>query len=253
MARPLTKLTKTGTLYTRPAPVEANIDEASAQDLPTLSRRAQVTEPDSSDYLRSECLVHLIRDSIRRGDSAMQSTLLPILLGRCEANLRAKVPRSVANADHLHDEVLSEFALILAKGGSTEDEGELDYYECKFNHAFRTLRISVLRREQSNTDGVVPLLGNAGEPDDELARRVVEALQSPATQADGLMLDELLDALPPEERKAVVLRFVMGHDIESTDKKQPTVAKICGVSGRTIGKRLERARERFSQLKREDL
>ena len=253
MARPLTKLTKTGTLYTRPAPVEANIDEALAEDLPALSRRAQVTDPGSPDYLRSECLVHLIRDSIRRGDSAMQSTLLPILLGRCEANLRSKIPRSVANADHLHDEVLGEFALILAKGGSAEDNGVLDYYECKFNHAFRTLRISVLRREQGETDGTEPLPEYAGEPDEDVARRVVEALQSPASQADGLMLADLLNALPPDERQAVVLRYVMGHEVESSDKNEPTVAKICGVSGRTIGSRLKRARERFSQLKREDL
>jgi len=146
-----------------------------------------------------------------------------------------------------------EFALILAQGGSPEDKGELDYYECKFNHAFRTLRINVLRREQGETNRAVPLPENAGAPDDDVARRIDEALQSPATQADRLRLAELLGVLSPDERKAVVLHFVMGYEVESADKDKRTVAKICEVSGRTIRDRLKRARERFIQLKREDL
>ena len=34
----------------------------------SVFRRARVTDPRSSDYIPSECLVHLIRDAIRRGD-----------------------------------------------------------------------------------------------------------------------------------------------------------------------------------------
>jgi hypothetical protein len=253
MARPLTKLTRTGTLYTRPTPIEENIDGALAEDLPALCRRAHVTDQGSPDYLTSECLVHLIRDSIRRTDLAMQSTLLPILLSRCEANLRAKIPRSVPNAVHLRDEVLGEFALVLAKDGSTEDTDELDFYECKFNHAFRTLRISVLRRERDKTDGVVALSDVAGKPDEDVARRIEAALRSPATQADGLLLDERLDALPPDERKAVVLHFVMGYEIESTDPNKPTVATLCNVSGRTIRSRLKLARKRLTQIIQEEI
>jgi hypothetical protein len=249
MARPLTKLTKTRTLYMRPAAIEANIDGALAQDITTLSRRAQVTDRGSPDYLTSECLVHLMRDSIRRGDTATQNTLMPILLGRCEAVLRAKIARN----EHLREEVLGEFALLLAQDGSTEDSTELDYFECKFNHAFRTFRITVLKRETKKTHGVVTLSEVAGKPDEDVARRIEEALRSPATQADGLLLDERLDALPPDERKAVVLHFVMGYEIESTDPNKPTVATLCNVSGRTIRSRLKLARKLLSQIIQEEI
>jgi DNA-directed RNA polymerase specialized sigma24 family protein len=44
----------------------------------------------------------------------------------------------------------------------------------------------------------------------------------------------------------------MGHKIESLEKTEPTVATICGVSGKTIRTRLKRARARLSQIMTED-
>jgi cysteine desulfurase len=61
MAQPLTKLTRTGQLYTRPPSVEAKIDQALTEDEPRLWTRLQVTDRRAPDYLTSECLVHLFR------------------------------------------------------------------------------------------------------------------------------------------------------------------------------------------------
>ena len=244
MARPLTKLTKTGTLYKRPAAIEANVDGALAQDIATLGCRAQVTDRGSPDYLTSECLVHLIRDSIGRADIAMQNTLVPVLLGRCEAILRSKIPRN----EHLREEVLGEFALLLV-----ENTTELDYFECRFNHAFRTFRSEVRRTEKKHTDGVVSLSKVAYMADEDLALQIEEALRGRTAQTNGLLLDEMLDALPPDERKAVSLHYRMGYEIESKDPNKPTVATLCNVSGRTIRSLLKQARERLYKLLKEDI
>ena len=104
------------------------------------------------------------------------------------------------------------------------------------------------RRERARIDGQVPL-PNAGQPNDDATRQVEEALQSPATQADGLMLAELLDALPPDEREAVVLHYVLGLEVESKDKNKPTVAKPLRRVGSHHGRPPGRtARERLSQI-----
>ena len=51
MARPLTRKTKKGRLYTRGGAMDARIDAALTQDLPTLVRRTRVTDALSPDFL----------------------------------------------------------------------------------------------------------------------------------------------------------------------------------------------------------
>ncbi len=53
MARPLTRKTKKGRLYTRGGAMDARIDAALTQDLPTLVRRTRVTDALSPDFLPS--------------------------------------------------------------------------------------------------------------------------------------------------------------------------------------------------------
>jgi hypothetical protein len=115
MARPLTKRDPTGTLYTRPHLVQSQIDGMTGQDLTTLRRRLLVLDRSSPDFLRSECLVHLIRDAIRRGDQTKANAALYVLLPRCEANLKAKIPDvMLSNAADVREEVLAQFGELFA-------------------------------------------------------------------------------------------------------------------------------------------
>lgn len=92
MARPILKTTPDGAVYTRPARVQAQIDEALQLPLPELRGRLWVTDRSAPGDLSHECLVHLIRQGCRSDDQALMSAVLPVLLGRCEANLLVKVP-----------------------------------------------------------------------------------------------------------------------------------------------------------------
>jgi len=65
MAEPLTNRTKSGSLYTRPAAIEAAIDKALALYRAMLERRAAVVDKNSSDYFAPECLGHLVRNRHR--------------------------------------------------------------------------------------------------------------------------------------------------------------------------------------------
>jgi RNA polymerase sigma factor (sigma-70 family) len=233
-------------VYTRLPAIEAAIDDALAQDLSALRESLGETNANAPDYLKSECLVYLLRDAIRRGDEGRQYMLLQTLLTRCEANLKGTVRRTLPNAEQIREDVLGELGLLFAKDAADEAVDELDYYECSFDSAFRTLRIGVLRREKRKTKDVVPLPDSHGTPDEAAIGHIEEMLQTRACHDDSLRLDELLDGLPPLEREAVVLRYIMGFEISSDDPEKETVATRCGVSSRTIQTRLKQARERLA-------
>jgi hypothetical protein len=256
MVRALTKCDKNGFHYTRPQTIEKEIEGALQEDLPTLRRRLLVTDTVSPEYLRSESLVHLIRDALHRGDDQRLNATLIVLLGRCETILKAKIADRLPNADKLREEVLSGFSELLASDGTGDQPDELDFYECKFNLAFRTLRIDVVRRElkQVNRSAELPAPEYEGVSDayKDAFIRVHETFRTPATQQNKLFLKELweaINALPPDERKAVILCHLIGYKEESENPDEVTAATCCNCTGRTIRNRLSRAAANLSRFK----
>lgn len=258
MVRPLTKCNKDGERYTRPQAVECEIEGALRDDLPKLKRRLTVTDRGAPDYLRSECLIHLIRDALRGKDDHRLNAILPILLGRCEAILKDKISDQLPNAERLRVDVLSEFSELLASDGTGERPDELDFYECRFNLAFRMFRIDAVRSELKQVERTAELPdhreGGELEADEEIFARISESLQTPETQQNSVFLKEVLETintLPPDERKAVILCRVLGYKEESDDPNEVTAATRCNCTGRTIRNRLSRAATKLSQLKEE--
>jgi hypothetical protein len=255
MARPLIKKDQNGTLYTRPAIIEAAIDEALQDDLDTLIRRAKIPKRSSPGFLPLECLVHLIRDARRRGDQRTMSGLMPSLLGRCEAILRVKIPVDyLPNAEEIREEILGEFSVLFAEDGCTDTTNALDFYECRFNAAFRTFRLPYIKRERVRTDPLVltPVQTESADDstDDEFFARVSEAFRTPANQVDHVFRHDLMkavDALPEDQCKAVMLCYFYELPEESDDPSVLTAASLCGVTGRTIRYRLRRAIAAFSK------
>lgn len=254
MARSLKKRKQDGTRYERPPDIEAKTDLALGQDVETLRQRA-VLDRTSPGYLPSECLVHLIREGCRKDDQPMMNALLPALLKRCEANLLAKVPDTdFRNAARIREEVMERFVDLFF---DAEDGDELDFYECRFNAAFRALRIDLIRRERSRVKQVsepaTETRGEESQPEDVKLVRISKELSVPSTQESTVSLGELseaVNALPEEERKAVVLRH-MGYEVESEDPNKETIATLCGVTGRTIRNRLNRAAAELSRFSEE--
>lgn len=260
MARPLTKRRPDGTLYVRPPTVEKQVDLALTLAPNTLLERAYVEDGSKPEYLSCECLVHLIREANRRKDEDLRNKLLTPLLIRCERILLMKLPDgSRPSAAELRDEILGQFGELIALDGSNEDQLALDYYECRFNHAFRTLRLDLLRSERQYSKGRIELPSNgeedAGSLDDKSMACLSRALSTPATQEESLFkqeLSEAIDALPTNERRAVALHFLHGYEVESVDPRRATVATICGVSGRTIRNRLARACATLAEVFQEE-
>lgn len=249
MARPLLKKG-----LARPPGIERKIDVALTQDWATLSRRARETNPQSGDFLPSECLVHLLRDAIRRGEDRIARVLMPPLLKRAEANLERTVPDGrMRDAESVRHEILSDLAMMFTQDGTEGHEDELDFYECRFLRALRFLRIDHVRKALSERKELTDLPESGDgqdEPalDDEMLARLSRMASIGPSQEDALYLPEViaaLDRLPADQKEAVVLRRIIGHEEEEA-------ARILGVEGRTVRNRLSRADKQLKTLK-EDL
>ncbi len=262
MAHALTKMDQNGNLYTRPASVEAKINGALEQDLPTLLRRSEVTKQSDPDFLPLECLVHLIRHFRRQDNQHAMSILMPVLLRRCESILKSKVPDDfVPMAEEVREEILGEFSVLFAEDDPARGTNELDYYECKFFHAFRTFRLPIIEAARAHCEPLISLPAedqSGEEPDaEEFFSRLSETFQQQATQINYVRRNQVLRAvedLPRDQAKAVLLCYFFGFAEESEDPSETTAATLCGVTGRTIRNRLQRAIKTLSEiLKKEDL
>lgn len=256
MARPLQKTGDDGPLV-RPDAIEAQIDASLTLAPQALCARLAITDRQDADHLHSETLVHLVRHGRRTGNQGLISLVLPVLLARCEANLIVKVPDGqLPEAATVREDILGEFSELFACDGTGKNPDELDFYECKFNRAFRFFRIDVVRRETGRLKHVaqMPEPDEDGEPEshDEVFARVSEAFRSPAVQDSDILRSELHEAileLPPDERDAVILVHALGYQEESDDPDEETAATRCDCTGRTIRNRLTRAATKLARFK----
>ncbi|MCY4638547.1 MAG: hypothetical protein OXG04_29285 [Acidobacteria bacterium] len=258
----MTKTEADGELYTRPSAVEAQIDRVICLSRSDLQIRLSIVDRDAPDYLCSECLVHLVREGRRSDDQQLMGAVLPVLLRRCEANLLVKVPDGgMPDATGLRQEILEDLTDLFVTDGTGALPDELDFYECRFNKAFRALRIdavrrNVRRRKRGITVVDLPPSQVASGPDgyEDAFARVSDAFKILPTQDWDVLREPFLkaiEALPADERDAVILVHVLGYTEESDDPEKETAATRCNCTGRTIRNRLTRAAARLSRFKEE--
>lgn len=239
MIRPLTKVSQEGEVYSRPEGVEENVAGALGLGIEAIRARLKAGS-DSDEYLASECLVFLFREARANNDDNMCDLIARAILNRCENILRRRV------SPQLLDDILGEFAVLLAN----DADEELDYFECRFNNAFRTYRLSRVRTDARRRERVeTRAFGSTASDDDEDTIQGNEP-ECRATEAEDLERCELLDQLPDDVRKAVILRE-MGYPIESEDPSEESVATLCRVSGRTIHNWLNRAKAILANTSKE--
>ncbi len=256
MAPPLIKRTAQGNVYSRPSAVEAQIDEVAKLNPPELQARLDVTDPKREGFLRPETLVHLLRRGIATRSMNTFNDVLPVLLTRCEKTLERKIFSSLPAADELREDILGQFAELLASDGQGDILDELDYYECKFNSAFQTFWIDCVRKV--GHPGQFAAVESEEELDELLAdeeslKRISDVLHNdtPETRRRMQQLLEAIEALPQKERDAVVLVHIMGFKEESNDLDEETAATKCNCTGRTIRNRLASAAAKLARFQEE--
>jgi hypothetical protein len=253
MAPPLTKKTAQGNVYTRSSEVEAQIDEVASLSPADLKIRLAITMPGTKGFLRPETLVHLLRRGIALSSMEMFNDILPILLKRCEKTLIEKISSFLPAVDALREDILGEFAELLASDGRGDIPDELDFYECRFNLAFRTFWIDRVQHEVAHSERLVGV--ESDEELDELSseeelKDISDSLHNdtPETRLRIQQLLEAIETLPKKERDAVVLVHIMGFKEESNDLDEETAATKCKCTGRTIRNRLASAAAKLARF-----
>lgn len=252
MVRPLTKRKKDGKLYVRPEAVEEQIADALREDGETLRQRLRIHDRESPGYLRTECLVHVVREASRAGDERLVNASLEGILVRCRGMLKTMVSGSLADAEEIRERVLHEVSVVLAHGVSDTAATGLDIFECNFYWAVRALNWSVLRLELKKEERKAEIVG--GDEIDghgtDVLESVTEAVQDPAALASrDELLDQMMQTLTPDELNAVVLCRVLKFKEESKDTNETTASRLCNCTGRTIRNRLKRADVKLSRFK----
>lgn len=258
MVRPLTKRTVDGELYTRPSRIEGEIRTVSELSPEILQERLNVTKPGTPGYISSECLVYLIRGAIRSDDQDQLSTVLLVLLSRCEAILVKKVSAELfPDAQSIREEILGQFSEMLAKDGVGENPDRLDIYESRFNLAFHSFYIDALRKEAKHSRNTVPLPDAATKDDmeeyEDTLVRIPEILQDCETPENVACRDELIQAIKklPADEQNIIAHRLMGYQVESADPDEETIATRCRCSGRTIRNHLSRVAARLRKFTKE--
>ena len=254
MVRALKKRKKSGQPYTRPAAIEHSIAMVLRQGPVTWIARTAISDQRSDQYLAPEVVVHLIRHTLHMGDDATANRLLQKFAERVTRQLERCVKESSTfSANAVRDEALSRFLELFADDLREPEDGVLDFYEVRFNKALATLRAEVIRFERLRTGKAESL--SAPEPHDagEEEREPVEPPDlSPEADvfafAQNAELWRLIQALPPDERGAVLWKYYDDLETESTDPAKETVASRAGVSGSEIRSRLRAA---YASLKKQ--
>ena len=166
------------------------------------------------------------------------------------------------DAASLRQEILDDLTELFVTDGMGDFPNELDFYECRFNKAFRALRIDAVRRETRRRNrGIavvdLPPSEAASEPDayEDAFARVSDSFKLLPTQEWDVFREpfvKAIEALPADERDAVILVHVLGYKEESENPEEETAATRCNCTGRTIRNRLTRAAAKLSRFK-EDL
>ncbi|TBG96062.1 RNA polymerase sigma factor [Rhizobium leguminosarum] len=247
MASPLTriKVRSSGDLYTRPTLVEAEIDHVMGLSKAERQRRGREQDPASGEFLRPETLVHLLRADLRQGGDG--SPYLLTLIKRCQGNLRGTIHPNVPQAPQLRQEILQEFSLAFTREVANGSD-ELDFFECHFNSAFRSLRTNMFNEHMARMRRLAPQLI---EPDDERSDVDIAASGSatdiwrPQQGEDAVYLREVaafIMTFPPDERKAIALCRIKGLT-------QKEAGLELGVDERTIRNLLARADAKLASIK----
>lgn len=249
--KPLTKCRSDGTPYTRRADVEKALARLVQQSRDEVVAALKVRDTSSPLYVKSECIVHLIRDTRHDNDESYFNDLYRELMRRLSSALprvageRTDVSESVHAAD-ARDRVRDAFVRKLIEDRA-EPGAALDYFEVMFASAIAALRTTSMHRAKRQAARAETL--EADEETNEPSLAVERAVGSLDLKEELLSDDpiyrsrvaEAIKDLPDKHRRVIEL-IMREMPIDSSDDSVMTIRKAIGVkSEKTVRNRRDEA------------
>ena len=239
---PLRKKNPQNQTYLRDKSVEARIIEVLALEPQQVLNRTMIEDTSDPDFVPSECLLHLVRNSRGTTPSHQIEQLYKALMARVLRSLpadeRSGGERVSLTDCRIREAVFDRFVELVVKDRSEYCE-KLDFYEVKFNMALKRLRLTAEEKAWKEENRKVPLEYEDGTG--EILAEVEQASGSfnpfdPAEMDDEYYRSRLPGAINslPDEQKTIIDMIQKGIPIDSKDPGAVTIARTLGKSEKTI-------------------
>ncbi len=245
---PLTKVSKTGEVYTRRPEVEQQLQELALNGFAFDENALNNRERNSDGYIYDETLVYLIRIAKEAGDDQILNTLY-IELDRRAGLLLGKFRRELFPDDPAgFDDFKQDIAMaLLTKIIDTESDAG-DYAQVNFGdyllRVAHDTRKGVFRRLRQRP----VLFGDVRPWDDGEGEPFENQITGPGSRIDdALAAREAIALLPEKIKLAAAMYYLDGWQIESNSPSFGTISGYFGVSGRTVRNWLAEARRILSE------
>lgn len=253
MIAPLRKQSDDGATYFRPKEIEDALAALYQLPIAEVARRASIDDPEHPEYVRSECVLHFVRQSKTNGDTKPYQDLFTVLWTRVTSAIPVRLRKvtglsklgEVDSEEHIQEKVLGKFVELLSLDRLNYDE-RLDFYEIRFNSAIFSLKSTARRSVWSNESHREPVAYDGDGTDLSLEmEEALERVRNPngKTNDDFLYRLRFLDAissLPPDQRRVIEL-LLEEVPIDSEDPEVRTISKILGCVEKTVRNRRDRA------------
>lgn len=249
--KPLTRRRSDGRLYTRRADVEEALARLTTRSRAEIVAALKIRDASSPLYVKSECIVYLIRDTRHDNDESYFNDLYRELMRRLLSALprvageRTDVSESVHAAD-ARDRVKDTFV-----GKLIEDRAEpgsaLDYFEVMFAGAIAALRTTSMHRARRQATRTEAIETDQETNEPSLAvERVAGSLdlKEELLSDDPIYRSRVADAIRalPDKLRGVVELIIRDMPIDSSDDGVMTIRKAIGVkSEKTVRNRRDEA------------
>lgn len=253
MVEPLTKTKGDGRVYARLPEIETEISCALELGLDDILAQVAITNPRTDGYMSSECMVYLIRQDVKSSARKLVNELTPLLLKRCESNLLRKVTGfREPTLQEVHEEILGRLVELLVDGGN-----RADYFEVRFNHAFKCLRCEVCTYYQRHDDAsgsIEDKADSSGDNDgggiDDLHDEIdYDKTPSSLSQDDSVYFSQVLSNLTDIERNIFILHKQGGIPINSKFPGVINLVNLLEISERTVRNYLRNAEAKLAIFK----
>jgi DNA-directed RNA polymerase specialized sigma24 family protein len=194
--------------------------------------------------LREETLVYALRECAARGDDETAWGIAELLTERVSGHIARQLAKWRLPEEDADDVTRDLFALLFDALFSREASAE--FWEVRFWVCLDRRLWNLVEKRQASLDsqlseGSEPTESESGE---STLLRLPESGPGPEALAE---YGEALTVLAEHERLAVYLKYIEGLPEESDDPNRQSVAKILGVTGRTVRNYLRRAEQKLRE------
>lgn len=237
--RPLNQTKSNGEPYRRLPDVERQIQDALLLDPTTIINRAKIKDKTSTDFLKEEAVIYMIREYHLSGRYDVVSDLGETLVVRCSKFINSEIKKHIDNIDEAEDcygEVICElFGRIVDLDSKSSAFAEVLFWTF--------LGCIIQKRINSHIRGSVKK--RAAIPLSEEIYNDPQTQESYLPAQERVLLEKeamaALTRLPLDLKEVFVLYHYEGWLVESEDPERMTISKRFGKTGRTIRNMLRRA------------